>query len=278
MDVSANDRRGVALALSVPAPSGQGWRRAGLRRGEIVALLVLSLALHGLLWWLWHRQPPVEPASVSRPQRAVTVSLVSPAPPSATADADPAPPVVEPQPVEPQPLVADTHAVKPAEVGPAPEPPPEPPPEPARAVPEPPPEPAPKQAPRPAPTPPRAPAPATRAPAASSPGPTPAEAPAAPAEAPITPAVSDLRSLGNPPPRYPSRALRRGYEGDVQLRILVLPDGTAGQVEVMRSSGHAELDQAAVATVRTWRFQPARRGDTPIKGYALQTIAFRLPR
>ncbi|MDY6813146.1 MAG: energy transducer TonB, partial [Pseudomonadota bacterium] len=119
-----------------------------------MALLVLSLALHGLLWWLWHSQPPVEPASVPRPQRAVTVSLVSPAPPSATADADPAPPVVEPppvepppvepqpvepqpvepqpvepQPVEPKPPVADTHAVKPAEVAPAPEPPPEPPPE-----------------------------------------------------------------------------------------------------------------------------------------------------
>ncbi len=277
----------MAVALSVPAPSGARWGRAGLRRGEIVALLVLSLALHGLLWWLWQRQPPVEPVPAPRLQREVMVSLVSPAPPPAAAE--PAPPAIEPPPSEPPPAepeatVEDVHAVQPAEVAP------EPPPEPERAMPEPPPvpsppppKPAPKPAPRPSPaspTPASTPAPPASAASSSGPAAAPAEAPAsaAPSAAPITPAVSDLRSLGNPPPRYPSRALRRGYEGDVQLRILVLPNGTAGQVEVMRSSGHAELDQAAMATVRSWRFQPARRGDTPIKGYALQTIAFRLPR
>ncbi|MQT53711.1 MULTISPECIES: energy transducer TonB, partial [Pseudomonas] len=106
-------------------------------------------------------------------------------------------------------------------------------------------------------------------------------APAAPAAAPgpakETAAISGLASLGNPPPEYPSIALRRNWEGSVGLRIKVLPNGRAGSVEVIKSSGKQALDDAAVAAVRNWKFVPAKRGDTPIEGFATQTIAFKLP-
>nr|GEZ41349.1 protein TonB, putative [Tanacetum cinerariifolium] len=121
-------------------------------------------------------------------------------------------------------------------------------------------------------------APSNPAPAA----PTPSPAPPAPAAAPAAPAkesaaISGLASLGNPPPEYPGAALRKGMEGRVILRIKVLPNGRAGSVEVTKSSGKQVLDDAAVETVRNWKFVPAKRGDTPIEGFATQTIDFKLP-
>ncbi|RXT70298.1 energy transducer TonB [Pseudomonas syringae] len=111
--------------------------------------------------------------------------------------------------------------------------------------------------------------------------PTPAPAPPAPAAPPApvkeSAAVSGLASLGNPPPEYPGLALRRSWEGRVILRIKVLPNGRAGAVEVTKSSGKPVLDEAAVEAVRNWKFIPAKRGDTPIEGFATQTIDFKLP-
>ena len=89
--------------------------------------------------------------------------------------------------------------------------------------------------------------------------------------------MSGLASLGNPPPEYPAMALRRNWEGRVVLRIKVLPNGRAGTVEVTRSSGKPALDEAAVEAVRNWKFIPAKRGDTPVEGFATQTIDFKLP-
>ncbi|PPS25276.1 energy transducer TonB [Pseudomonas amygdali pv. morsprunorum] len=106
----------------------------------------------------------------------------------------------------------------------------------------------------------------------------PPPAPAAPpAPAKESAAVSGLASLGNPPPEYPGLALRRSWEGRVILRIKVLPNGRAGAVEVTKSSGKPVLDEAAVEAVRNWKFIPAKRGDTPIEGFATQTIDFKLP-
>ncbi|MCF9019968.1 TonB family protein, partial [Pseudomonas syringae] len=129
------------------------------------------------------------------------------------------------------------------------------------------------------PTPPAPPKPVAAPAPAAPPTPTPAPpAPAAPA-APVkeSAAVSGLASLGNPPPEYPGLALRRSWEGRVVLRIKVLPNGRAGTVEVTKSSGKPVLDEAAVEAVRNWKFIPAKRGDTPIEGFATQTIDFKLP-
>jgi len=62
------------------------------------------------------------------------------------------------------------------------------------------------------------------------------------------------------------------------LRIRVLPNGRAGSVEVTKSSGRRQLDEAAIATVKGWKFVPAKRGDVAIEGFATQTIDFKLPR
>lgn len=82
-----------------------------------------------------------------------------------------------------------------------------------------------------------------------------------------------------PPPRYPPRALRRGQEGEVLLRVLVDAEGRVQAVTIERSSGHRLLDDSARQQVLTrWRFRPAERGGHAIAAYALVPIVFSLPR
>jgi len=64
----------------------------------------------------------------------------------------------------------------------------------------------------------------------------------------------------NPAPPYPRAARQRGWEGTVRLSVSVDQDGIAGPVAVQRSSGHKILDEAAIKTVGTWKFSPARSG------------------
>jgi protein TonB len=44
----------------------------------------------------------------------------------------------------------------------------------------------------------------------------------------------------------------------------VLTDGHVGRVELARSSGFDDLDQAAVKAARDWRFEPATDGSRAI--------------
>lgn len=85
-------------------------------------------------------------------------------------------------------------------------------------------------------------------------------------------------SRGNPAPRYPRFALRRGWEGEVVLRVRVTPSGEVDRVRVHISSGHALLDDSAVDAVRAWRFEPARRGDQPVMAVVRVPVLFRLQR
>lgn len=80
----------------------------------------------------------------------------------------------------------------------------------------------------------------------------------------------------NPKPRYPNIARREHWEGRVTLRIQVSADGSVDGVSVRRSSGHEELDDAAVEAVRKWRFIPAKRGSTPVSSSVLVPIDFNL--
>ena len=74
--------------------------------------------------------------------------------------------------------------------------------------------------------------------------------------APSTTEAKQLRPLpGNPQPRYPSLARRRGEEGRVLLRLTVNAAGQVEAVSVARSSGYELLDQEAQRTVARWRFQ-----------------------
>jgi len=80
----------------------------------------------------------------------------------------------------------------------------------------------------------------------------------------------------NPKPLYPQEAKRKGYEGEVILRVEVLPNGRVGQIEVRSSSGYELLDRSALTTVKKWRFVPARKGETPIRLWVNIPVKFQL--
>lgn len=92
----------------------------------------------------------------------------------------------------------------------------------------------------------------------------------------VVPPRFDAAYLQNPEPGYPILSKRLGEEGKVILRVLVNPEGLAEQVEVRQSSGHARLDQAALVTVRRWRFTPARRGAERLAAWVLVPLSFQL--
>jgi len=80
----------------------------------------------------------------------------------------------------------------------------------------------------------------------------------------------------NPKPEYPERARKEGWEGTVLLRVLVDQEGKSKWAEVSRSSGFETLDQAALKTVKGWRFHPARYGENKVESWVRIPIIFRL--
>lgn len=82
--------------------------------------------------------------------------------------------------------------------------------------------------------------------------------------------------LHNPRPMYPKAARRMGFQGRVVLNVEVLAAGSAGQVLLQVSSGHDILDNAALQTVKTWRFSPARRLGRAVTEWFLVPVNFSL--
>lgn len=99
---------------------------------------------------------------------------------------------------------------------------------------------------------------------------------AVPSAGASTPPSYALGSGGNPIPEYPWPARRAGWEGRVVVEVAVRPDGAVTDVDLAQSSGHDVLDEAALETIRRWRFEPAKRGGVPVAGSVEVPITFRL--
>lgn len=91
------------------------------------------------------------------------------------------------------------------------------------------------------------------------------------------PVVTTARYRHPPtPPAYPPRAISLGLEGTALVRALVGTDGATRALRLHRSSGHHELDQAALAAVRGWAFAAATEGGRPIEAWVEVPVRFRL--
>jgi periplasmic protein TonB len=86
----------------------------------------------------------------------------------------------------------------------------------------------------------------------------------------------DADYFRNPAPDYPAASRRMREEGTVYLDVHVTAEGKAGDLSIRKSSGHARLDEAALNTVRHWRFVPARRGAEAIAAQVVVPVVFRL--
>jgi len=78
----------------------------------------------------------------------------------------------------------------------------------------------------------------------------------------------------NPIPPYPQEARAAGKTGTVVLRVVILADGSVGDIQVMR--GEEPFLSAALATVKKWRYEPARFKGQAITVYRIIQIPFKL--
>jgi TonB family protein len=65
------------------------------------------------------------------------------------------------------------------------------------------------------------------------------------------------RLVSQSAPIYPTLARSMALQGTVKVEALVAPDGSVKTVDI--KGGHPVLAQAAVNTVRRWRWEPAAR-------------------
>ena len=75
-------------------------------------------------------------------------------------------------------------------------------------------------------------------------------------------------------PSYPRALERKGIGGKVSVMINVDPKGRVTSAAVNRSSGHDELDNAAITAVKKWRFKPALKNGNSIASKTAVEIVF----
>lgn len=75
---------------------------------------------------------------------------------------------------------------------------------------------------------------------------------------------------------YPSIAIRLNHEGVTTLGFTVNADGSVSDVHVVESSGHNELDEAAVTETTCWHYKPAVKDGKPVAVLWKATVTWRI--
>lgn len=87
--------------------------------------------------------------------------------------------------------------------------------------------------------------------------------------------VTAPRAVYAPDPEYPEEARKAHYQGSVVLRAIVGADGGVRAARVSRPLGMG-LDEKALETVRTWKFEPATKDGRPVAVEISVEVYFRL--
>ena len=78
-------------------------------------------------------------------------------------------------------------------------------------------------------------------------------------------------------PQYTADAMRAKVQGTVLLECVVLPDGSVGTVEVVRSLDSTfGLDQEAIKAAKRWKFRPGTRFGEPVAVLVTIELTFTL--
>ena len=89
--------------------------------------------------------------------------------------------------------------------------------------------------------------------------------------------VETPRLLREVTPKYTAEAMRAKVQGIVLVEAVVLPDGTVGDVEVIRSLDKVfGLDEEAIRAARQWRFLPGTRFGEPVAVLVTIELTFTL--
>ncbi len=83
------------------------------------------------------------------------------------------------------------------------------------------------------------------------------------------------RALYAPAPSYTKAARKAKVKGVVTMSVTVGPKGQAWNVTLDKKLGYG-LDEAAVETVKEWKFKPATRDGVPVVSKVMITVKFDL--
>lgn len=75
-------------------------------------------------------------------------------------------------------------------------------------------------------------------------------------------------------PIFPSALLRKKIGGKVVIAAVVNASGAVVRVTIKTSSGHTELDKAAITAVQKWKFKPGTRDGKPVQSTCLIPYTF----
>lgn len=96
------------------------------------------------------------------------------------------------------------------------------------------------------------------------------------AEVPSTNATYEVGSTKNPRPPYPPAAFQARIEGRVIVKVHVMADGKPSEIQLLQTSGSAQLDKSALDTLAKWELQPARKNGEAIDQWIEIPIHFRV--
>jgi protein TonB len=89
--------------------------------------------------------------------------------------------------------------------------------------------------------------------------------------------VTYPRVIRDVKPQYTADAMRAQIQGAVFLECIVLPDGTVGDVRVVKSLDSTfGLDQEAIRAAKQWRFQPGTRDGVAVPVVVTIELTFTL--
>jgi protein TonB len=81
------------------------------------------------------------------------------------------------------------------------------------------------------------------------------------------------KPINIPVPTYPDMARTAGIEGSAVVEALVDVDGSVADARILKPSGNASLDQAAIDAAMRSKFSPAMQRDKPVRVWV--SIPFR---
>ena len=87
--------------------------------------------------------------------------------------------------------------------------------------------------------------------------------------------VSPPRAIFNPEPEFSEEARKAKYQGVCTLGLIVGVDGRPSNIRVLSSLGMG-LDEKAIETVKTWKFEPAMKDGHPVRVEIAVEVDFHL--
>ena len=88
--------------------------------------------------------------------------------------------------------------------------------------------------------------------------------------------ISRLTRINYVGPEYPRSARRRNVTGSVDVLFTVTTDGRVRNLSVIKSEPGETFDEAAMAAVEQWRFEPYIENGVAVEKRSAVRLAFNL--